>query len=222
MVYPKGLSTYLVHTREALKGAFIFASRRYLDCLGTIDFVRGLDLINLPPGVTESCDENDVIAYEVDKSAVVVVNFHNVIDKGHWKQLNLSYNATGVWPGNFSVGMRLRLWEDHADILNIYDSEIGHRFGISIGEEGVFLKFNGVTPAVQISSTNMVDWRFHRILLHFQGNRLLSRVSGPDVEDCGREVISELEFEERDREIPIHRSLVVLGREGDSAIEVSK
>lgn len=189
--------------------------------LGTIDFVRGLNLMTFPPGVTESCDENDLIAYDLDKSALIVMNFHNVIDKGHWKYLSLSYNATGVWPGNFSVSMRLRLWEDHADILNIYDSEIGERFGVSVGKEGVFLKLNGVKPAVQISSRNMVDLRFHRILLHFLGNRLLSRVSGPDAEDCGKELMTELEFGEKDREIPIHNSLVVLGREGDSTIEVS-
>lgn len=171
--------------------------------------------------MTESCDENDIIAYEVEKSASIAVGFRRVLDKGHVKRQPTDQYVLREWPGDFSVSMRVRLWEDSADIISIHDWYGGQRFAISVGENGVFLKLNGMTPAVQISYRKMSDWKFHRILLSFRGYRVLARVTGQHYEDCGIETTTELSFGTGDRTIPIDRSIVLLGREGNSAIEVS-
>ena len=174
---------------------------------------------DLPAGVTESCDSNDAIAYEVDKSASIYAHFKRVIDKGYHKQQPDDEIIVHEWPGDFSVNMRVRMWEA-ADIMNIYDSHGGHRFGISIGNsDGIRIKINGMVP-VQISTVDAVDGQFHRITMSLLGSTARVNVSGSDVADCGTQEVTELRLGTSERAIPVSRGLVVLGREGDSAIEV--
>jgi hypothetical protein len=185
---------------------------------GTINFLQGLGVRDLPPGVTESCDVNDVIAYEVDESSSIAAHFRRVIDKGYYKKQLDDQIYGNEWPGDFSVSMRVRIWEA-ADIVNIYASNGGHKFGIGIGgSDGINIKINGLGP-VQISTINVVDGQFHRIILSLLGTKARVKVSGPDAADCGAEEVTELRFGTSDRKIPVARSIVVLGREGDSAIE---
>ena len=170
----------------------------------------------LPYGVDQTCDENGLVAYEVNKYANIAVPFNRVLSRG----LQDSKLVEREWPGDFSVSMRLRMWEKGADIINILDAYGGHRFGISAGTEGVFLKFNGMVPAVRISSVNVADGKFHRILLSFRGNFVVSRVSGRDISTCGDENTRVLRIGAGDRRIPVNRGFVVLGREGYTGIEV--
>ena len=189
-----------------------------MNFLGTIDFVQGLGLKDLPAGVTESCDANDIIAYEVDKSASISGTFKRVLDKGYHKARPDDELLITEWPGDFSVSMRVRMWEA-GDVVNIFDSDGRQRFGISINTDGVFIKINGMDP-IQISTVNVVDGQFHRIILSLRGTTARIRVSSSDYADCGTEEVTELKFGTSERQIPISRSIVVLGREGDSAIEV--
>ena len=171
-------------------------------------------------GVTESHDDIGVIAYEVTKSAGIMKNFRDVLDGGYVKRNQHDEFAIDTWPGDFSVALRVRMWEN-ADILNIYDWTIGHRFGIRAGGDGVFLKINGITSEVQVSNVNVSDGLFHRIHLSISGNNVLAKVSGFEALGCGDVKTTRLTTGTRDRTILISRSIVVLGGEGMSLIEVS-
>ena len=182
--------------------------------------MNGLGLNQLPPGVTESCDENDVVAYEVSKSTSVSETFRRVLDKGYVPRNALDDFNIGSWPGDYSIALRVRMWEN-GDIINIYDGQGGQRFGISAGGEGVFIRLNGMTP-VQVSSSNVSTGGFQRIHLSFSGNSVRVKVGGRSTDDCGTTTTTTLGMGTADRVIPIDKSIVVLGREGDSAIEVKQ
>lgn len=177
---------------------------------GTYDFVEGLHLDDRPFGVTQYVDVRGMIAYEIDgKRARVARPFRSVLTQGY--NPTAGYQSNSYWPGNFSIGMRFRLWEKRADILNIYNSSLHHLLGIIASSRRVILRLNG-GKAVKIANWNMSDFQFHRIFLSFRGSQVTARASGPDFHDCGLPVTTELKYGEEDREIPLDYSLVVLGR----------
>ena len=189
--------------------------------VGSTDFLGGLGLKNLPNGVTESSDYDDVVAWEVTKDARVSSSLADVLRRGYVGSSSVSQASFG---GDFSFEVRVRLWEQAATFLAVYDGIGNERLRVSAGQDGVFLRLQngaGSPPDTDflVSSVDLTGPGFTRLSFNFVGGQIQVKVNcslPAQVIPLSAPVDTAAE-----RSFAVNGALVVLGRPGGTGFGVS-
>ena len=192
--------------------------------LGSIDFLAGLGVKDLPSGVTESCDENGVVAWEVSKNARILASLADVLRRGYVRNGGPDFVPPTTFGGDYSFEVRMRLWEEAATFLIILDGYGSERLRFGAGQDGVFVRFQNnarLAPDidVRVSSVNVTAPGFTRLSFNFVGGQLQLKVN------CSLPAVVFPLFPAIDtaagRAFPVRGSLVGLGRAGVTGFVVS-
>ena len=189
--------------------------------VGSTDFLGGLGVKDLPSGVTESCDDDDVVAWEVTKDARVSASLTDVLRRGYVGSPSVSQASFG---GDFSFELRLRLWEQAATVLAVYDGNGNERLRVSVGQDGVSLRLqngagNPPDTDLLVANVDVTGPGFTRLSFNVVGGQVQVKVNcslPAEVTPLPPPVDTAAE-----REFAVNGALVVLGRQGETGLVVS-
>ena len=192
--------------------------------VGSTDFLGGLGVKDLPSGVTESCDDDDVVAWEVTKDARVSASLTDVLRRGYVGSPSVSQASFG---GDFSFELRVRLWEQAATFLAVYDGTGNERLRVSAGQDGVSLRLqngagNPPDTDLLVSSVDVTGPGFTRLSFNVVGGQVQVKVNcTPLLPPFPGVPLPPPVDTAAEREFAVNGALVVLGRQGETGLVVS-
>ena len=198
--------------------------------VGSTDFLRGLGVKDLPSGVTESCDYDDVVAWEVTLDARVSASLADVLRRGYNPQpptsaprLPLPPPTLYTFGGDYSFELRLRPWVESATVLAVYDGIGNERLRLSVGQHGAFIRLQSglgnLPDTLRVANVNVTGPGFTRLSFNVVGGQVQVKVNcSPPV------VVTPLPAPvdtAAERQFEVNGALVVLGRPGETGLVVS-